>query len=108
MDKANPYVGEHTPMVKLSPTEPHGFQQSGIAVRKGRSYTGRIVLSGTPGTTVKVSLIWGNAANDRQTVTINKVSAIYRKVPLSFQTLSDSDDARFEIVATGTGSFHVG
>ena len=60
MDADRPYVGEHTPLVKLSSSEAHGIQQAGLAVRKGRSYTGRIVLAGAPGTTVKVSLIWGS------------------------------------------------
>ena len=60
MDADRPYVGEHTPLVKLSSSESHGIQQAGLAVRKGRSYTGRVVLAGAPGTTVKVTLIWGN------------------------------------------------
>jgi alpha-N-arabinofuranosidase len=108
MDTERPYVGEHTPIVKLSQTEAHGIQQSGLAVRKGTSYTGRVVLAGTPGTTVKMTLIWGNAANDRQTVTIAKLRAEYLKFPLSFQAQSDSDDARLEITGTGTGSLHIG
>ncbi|HSS97733.1 MAG TPA: hypothetical protein VLK33_11920 [Terriglobales bacterium] len=108
MDADHPYVGEHTPVVKLSSSEARGFQQSGLAVRKGKSYTGRIVLAGTSGTTIKVSLIWGDATSDRQTVTINKVSADYRKIPLSFQAGNDSDNARLEIAATGTGSLHIG
>jgi alpha-L-arabinofuranosidase len=108
MDTNHPYVGDHTPLVKLSPGEAHGFQQSGLAVRKGKSYIGRIVLAGSPGTTVKVSLIWGSGAGDRQTATINKVGADYRTVPLSFQAQGDTDDARLAIVGTGTGSFHVG
>jgi alpha-N-arabinofuranosidase len=48
MDTKTPYTGDHTPLVKLSAKEPHGFSQSGIAVRKGKSYTGRIVLAGSP------------------------------------------------------------
>jgi alpha-N-arabinofuranosidase len=108
MDKDIPYVGEHTPLVKLSSGEAHGIQQAGLAVRKGKSYSGRVALAGTTGTAVKVSLIWGNAANDRQTVVINKVGSEYRKFPLTFQAQNDSDDARFEIVGSGTGSFHVG
>jgi alpha-N-arabinofuranosidase len=108
MDADHPYLGDHTPLVKLSPTEARGFQQSELAVRKGKSYTGRIVLAGSPGTTVKVSLIWGDAPDQRQTVTINKVGTDYRKVPLRFQAQGDSDNARFEIVGTGSGSFHVG
>jgi alpha-N-arabinofuranosidase len=108
MDKDRPYVGDNSPLVTLSSSETHGIQQAGLAVRKGKSYTGRVVLAGTPGTTVKVSLIWGNAATDRQTVVINKVGPEYRKFPLTFRVQGDSDDARFEIVGSGTGAFHVG
>ena len=107
MDTDRPYVGEHTPMVNLSSSEAHGIQQAGLAVRKGKSYAGRVVLAGTPGTTVQVSLIWGNAATDRQTVVINKVGPEYRKFPLTFRVQGDSDDARFEIVGSGTGAFLV-
>ena len=83
MDADHPYTGEHTPLVKLSSSEAHGIQQAGLAVRKGKSYTGRIVLSGGSGTAVKVSLIWGNAATDRQTVAINinKSDSQYRTFP---------------------------
>jgi len=108
MDAVRPYVGEHTPMVKLSSSEEHGIQQAGLAVRKGKSYSGRVALAGATGTTLKVSLIWGNATTDRQTVVINKVGSEYREFPLTFQAQGDSDDARLEIVARGTGSFHVG
>ena len=110
MDTDHPYTGDHTPRVKLSSSEAQGIQQAGLAVRKGKSYTGRVVLAGTSGTTVKVSLIWGNAAGDRQTVIISKVGSEYRKFPLTFQAQGDSDDARLEIVGpgSGSGSFHVG
>jgi alpha-N-arabinofuranosidase len=108
MDKDRLHLGEHTPLVKLSSSEEHGIQQAGLAVRKGKSYRGRVVLAGTTGTTVKVSLIWGNAATDRQTVVINRIGSEYRKFPLTFQAQGDSDDARLEIVGSGTGSFHVG
>ena len=63
MDSDHPYVGEHTPLVKLSRSEAHGIQQAGLAVRKGKSYTGRIILAGTPGATVNVTLVWGDAAS---------------------------------------------
>jgi alpha-N-arabinofuranosidase len=91
MNTDRPYVGEHTPMVNLSSSEAHGIQQAGLAVRKGKSYAGRVVLAGTPGTTVQVSLIWGNAATDRQTVVINKVGPEYRKFPLTFRVEGDRD-----------------
>jgi alpha-N-arabinofuranosidase len=68
MDTNDVYVGEHTPMVKLSASELRGFQQDGLTVRKGKSYTGRIVVEGTSGAMVKVNLVWGDGAGDRQTV----------------------------------------
>lgn len=107
MDKNNPYVGEWTPVIKLEGT-PHGIGQSGISVAGGRAYTGRIVLAGTPGARIAVSLIWGPNAGDRQTVSINTVTSNYTRFPLKFTAKADSNDARFEIVGTGSGSFRVG
>jgi hypothetical protein len=75
--------GDQSPLVKLDPKEPRGFGQSGIAVRKDRSYTGRIVLAGSPVGMVKVTLIWGKEATDRQTVTIATLGAAYGKLPIA-------------------------
>ena len=108
MDTKAPYTGEQTPLVKLASKDPHGFRQSGIAVRKGKAYTGRIVLAGTPGAVVRVTLIWGKEATDRQTVTIGALGAVYRKFPLRYTAAADTDDATLEIIGTGAGSFHVG
>jgi len=108
MDTKAPYTGEQTPLVKLNAKEPHGLKQSGIAVRKGKAYAGRIVLAGSPGAVVKVTLIWGKEAADRQTVTIGTLGAAYHKFPLRFPAAADTDDATLEITGTGTGSFHVG
>ncbi len=108
MDSKAPYTGDHTPLVRLDPNEPHGFRQSGIAVRKGKDYTGRIILAGSPGVTVKVTLIWGKEAAERQTVTIHPVGATYRKFPLHFTASADTDDAVLEITGTGKETLHVG
>ena len=108
MDKANPYTGDHSPLIKLDPKEPHGFQQTGLSVLKSKAYTGRIVLTGTPGAKVTVSLVWGDAPGDRQTVVIPKLSAGYAKYPLRFTAQGDSENVRLEIVGTGTGSVRVG
>ena len=108
MDTKAPYAGEQTPLVKLNAKEPHGFRQSGIAVRKGKSYTGRIVLAGSPSAVVKVTLIWGKESADRQTVAIGTLGASYRKFPLHYTASADTDDATLEISGSGAGSFHVG
>lgn len=108
MDRDRPYVGEHSPAIALSPAEPRGIQQSGLAVRKGKSYTGRLSLAGTSKAVVKVSLVWGDSASDRQTVVITRLTPEYRRFPFSFQANADSDEARVEILATGTGALHIG
>jgi len=108
MDTKAPYTGDQSPSIKLDAKEPHGFRQSGIAVRKGKSYTGRIVLSGPSDATVKVTLICGKEPADRQTMTVRTTGATYRKFPLRFTVAADTDDATLEITGTGVGSLHVG
>ena len=108
MDRERAYVGEHSPMVKLEASTPHGIQQAGLAVRKGKKYTGRVVLAAEPGAEVKVSLVWGAAPGDRQTIPIKALRKEYARFPLSFTAGADSGDTRIEIVGTGKGSFHVG
>ena len=108
MDSQNPYTGEHSPRVQLDPSEPHGFAQTGLSVVKGKAYTGRIVLAGSRGTVVKATLVWGTGAGERQTVTIRDLGSTYRKFPLRFEAQGDTNDARLEITATGSGDVHVG
>ena len=108
MDRKNAFVGDWSPLIRLEANEPHGIRESGFPVRAGRAYTGRIVLAGTPGTTVNLSLSWGPGANDRQTVSIRVRSAEYVKYPLKFTAKADTTQGAFEIAATGSGSFHIG
>lgn len=108
MDKDDPFVGEQSPRIQLDASTPHGIQQTGFALVKGKKYEGRIYLRGTPGSTVKVSLIWGEGANDRQTVSFNSLTDTYKKFPLSFTPAAGTDNATIEIAGTGSGNFHVG
>src|ERR1039457_4438893 len=57
MDAKRAYAGDHSTAVQLNRTEAHGIQQAGLAVRKGKAYTGRVVLAGTAGTVVNVNLV---------------------------------------------------
>jgi len=108
MDTKDAYTGDHTPLIKLSGTEAHGVRQTGLAVRKGKAYTARIVLAGSPGAVVKVALAWGSQAGERQMLTIRTLGSAYRTFPLNFRAQGDSDDAQLEITGTGAGSFHIG
>jgi alpha-N-arabinofuranosidase len=65
MDTKSPYTGDQSPLVKLDGKEARGFGQGGIVVRKGKAYTGRIVLAGSPEAQVSVTLIWGKEPSER-------------------------------------------
>jgi alpha-N-arabinofuranosidase len=108
MDAKRVYTGDHSPAVQLSLTEARGIQQAGLAVRKGKAYTGRVVLTGTAGTVVKVNLVWGKSDGDKQAAAVTIAGTGYQKHPLRFVAQADTDDARIEIVATGDGTLHIG
>jgi alpha-N-arabinofuranosidase len=77
-------------------------------LKGGRAYSGRVILAGSPGARVAVSLVWGPNPADRQTVTVPPLTATFAKVPLSFTARGDTTDGHLEIVGTGTGSFRIG
>jgi alpha-N-arabinofuranosidase len=108
MDEANAFVGAWSPCVRLEAGVPHGIAQSGLTLRAGRGYAGRVALAGTPGAKVTVSLVWGARPGDRQTVPAPPLSAGYVTVPLRLTAGADTGDGRLEIVGSGSGTFHVG
>ncbi len=108
MDKKAPYVGDWTPSVQLDATTQRGISQAGISLVGGRTYSGRVVLAGTQGAKVQVSLVWGQNPADRETITVNNLTAAFAKFPFKFTPKVDSAEGRLEIVGTGNGSFHIG
>ncbi len=108
MDSKNSYVGEWSPRIRLEAATPHGISQSGIALRAGRAYVGRVVLAGSPGAKVEVTLAWGPDPADRQTVSIPALTTNYARFPLKFTAKTDTNEGRFEIVGTGKGAIHIG
>jgi alpha-N-arabinofuranosidase len=108
MDKDHPFVGDQSPRIQLDSATSHGIRQAGLSVLKDKTYTGRIYLCGTPGARVKVALIWGSGADDRQTLSFGSLSSNYKKYSLSFTSKADSNDASLEITGTGSGNFQIG
>jgi len=110
MVKAESFVGEQTPSVKLTGTGPGcGIVQGGLGLVKGRAYVGRVILAGddTAGP-IAVSLVWGPGEEGRQTVTVKRLAGQFAKTPLRFQAGPDTNDGRLEIVGRGKGTFRVG
>ena len=108
MDKDEPFVGEQSPRIELNASTPHGIRQSGFAVVKGKKYAGRIWLRATPGATIKIALIWGERANDRQTEVLPAPASTFKEYPFTFTAGTDTDAGSLEIAGTGAGNFHVG
>jgi len=108
MDKDSPFVGDQSPRIELDATTPRGIRQAGLALVSGKKYTGHIYLRGTSGAKVKVALVWGGGANDRQTISFAPITISYKKYPLAFTAAADTSDAALEIVGTGSGNFHIG
>lgn len=101
MDRASPFAGAHAPRVAPKAGGAGGLVQDGLAVLAGKSYVGRIVLAGDPGTAVRASLVWGEAPDARQTVEISGLGRGYRTYPLAFSAGAASAAARLEIVSAG-------
>ncbi|HAO78750.1 MAG TPA: hypothetical protein DCQ92_07195, partial [Verrucomicrobia subdivision 3 bacterium] len=71
MDTSNPFVGDHTPLIKLAGSEPRGIRQTGVNFTQGVTYNGRIQLAGDPGAKVAINIVWGtNADAVSQTVSL--------------------------------------
>jgi len=106
MDRTNAYVGEQSPVVTLDGDKRRGFQQTGLALAR-KAHAGRIIIAGDPSARVTVTVVWGNAANERQSVSI-PVGVEWKTIPLRFQINSASNDGRMEITGVGSGTFRVG
>lgn len=105
MDTDHPYVGEHTPLIKLAGSEPRGIRQTGINLVKGRKYIGRIQLSGDANAKVAIQIVLAGGATNA--IHLGSLHKEYRKFTFSF-TADQTGPAQFEIVGTGSGAFHVG
>ncbi len=108
MDKDRPFTGEQSPRIDLDPSTPRGIRQSGLALVEGKKYIGHIWLRATPGARVRVGLVWGEGANDRQTVTLPAAQTTYKELPFTLTARADTEAGAVEITGTGTGNFHIG
>jgi alpha-N-arabinofuranosidase len=111
MDTRAPYVGAHTPVLvaPLGAGESAGLVQAGLGLLAGRGYEGRIVLRGDAAAApVRVSLVWGDGPDQRETVTVDHVPVAWEKLPLGYTAGASTDDGRLEIAVGGTGRVYIG
>jgi alpha-N-arabinofuranosidase len=104
MNTNDSYVGQYTPEITGKKS---GIAQAALALRKGKEYTGRIILSGNASVgPVRVRLVWGDGKNEYETVTIDTLHREYLKYPLRFTAGGNTDNGRLEI--SGNGTFRIG
>ncbi len=109
MDKVKPFTGAHTPRVTLDGRAEGGIVQEALALVEGKEYVGRVVLAGDAAAApVRVSLIWGDGPDKRQTVEVKELGAEYATHPITFKAGASTENARLEVVSSGRGSFKVG
>jgi len=110
MEREEALAGEHSPRIAVAgPKAPAGLVQERLALREGREYTGRIVLSGdSAAAPIEVTLAWGGGAGDRQTLRVTELGPQWKTVSLRFRALGSTDNGRLELLGRGAGSFRVG
>ncbi len=103
------FVGEHSPRIRATGAAPVGIVQEELGVLKEKRYSGYVILAGDPDVgPVHVALVWGEGSENRDTHTIIDVYSQYTKVPFMFTAGADSNNARLQITAAGTGTLTVG
>lgn len=112
MDTQHPYVGTQSARIAVSPDHVTGIGQGGIEVVRDRRYVGKLRLSGEPGVSVSVALVWGDRPQDRQVVSLPTPGADWGEASFAFTPTATGTDARLEITgtgsSTGTAVFRVG
>lgn len=123
MDKTRAYVGDWSPVIHLTGdgtesgisqgNEPYNGAGGFLAVEKGKTYVGHIVLAGdAEAGPIKVRLGNPSASSglrvwSKQQV-IEKLSGEWTSYPLEFSSLPDSDQVTLSITAKGKGMFRIG
>lgn len=108
MVKEDSFTGEQTPEIGVSGS-PGGIEQGELALEKGKEYTGYVIVSGdSSAAPVVVSLIWGEAEDNRESYTIETLSGDYKKHAFCFTSKAGTDKGRMQIAASGNGSYRIG
>lgn len=104
-----PLSGKHSPRITQT-GEPAGIYQEELGLLAGKEYVGRIVLRGDKSAgPIRVSLVWGDGPDARQTVTISRLSRKFQTYPLKFKAGADTENAKLEIIASGKeGTWTIG
>lgn len=96
MTTNRPFVGRHTPRLEAGA----GMRQRDLGVTSGRRYVGYAWLKAAEGKPrATVTLAWGEALPERQTVSIQGIGSEYQKYWFEFAAGGTTDHADLEVRA---------
>jgi alpha-N-arabinofuranosidase len=107
MDTTNAYTGEHS--VIITPPgdgSAAGIRQYGLGLIQGKSYEGRIILSGEDSSLPVV--IRFRSENQDIDIPVEEISPDYQAVAFKFESPYSSDSVMLEILSEGSGHFTIG
>jgi alpha-N-arabinofuranosidase len=107
MDPENSFVGEITPKVTLLGSGEPGMKQTGLGLKKGKKYSGYVVLAGNDAL-VTVSLEWGPHVDQKESLSFGPLTPEYKKFTFEFTAGEDTDEGSLTITGKGNGYFKVG
>jgi alpha-N-arabinofuranosidase len=105
MNSDRPFVGKHSPVINAGA----GVRQRDLGVTEGQTYAGYAWLktAGSESARVDVTLSWGDAVGQRQSVTLEGVGSEYRRFPFQFKAGSTTDKASL-VLEVRAGTVFVG
>ncbi|GHT45272.1 hypothetical protein FACS189454_04490 [Planctomycetales bacterium] len=112
MTEQQPFTGKHSPESFTTNDEQSrwmGVWQNGLAVRKGKKYTGYAWVKPSEGIErVEVHFHWSDKQEDHNAFKQPVKVGDYYKVEFTYEPVGDFDNVMLEIAAFGKGTFTVG
>ena len=105
-DASRPFVGAHSPVLITSVNNAASIRQSGLGLREGMTYSGRIILRASPGIEkVKVTL---SAQDYTEDIIIDDPSGNFTEYQLKFTSPVFTHNASLSIEPAGAGRTTIG
>lgn len=106
MNSDDPYVGEHTPVIKVN-GQKAGIKQNELSVVAGKNYVGRVILAGET-SLLPVSIQLSTPDGQTETITIENISSEFQTYRIEFTPGFTSDSTSLGIFSEGVGSLRIG
>lgn len=108
MDSISPFTGKYAAVINLPGNGTSvGISHKGLALVKGKKYTGNVVLAGrADALPISIKLVTSTGLIAEQKIT--KIDSTYQYYPLNFISSVSTDSATIEITGSGSGFFKIG